>query len=144
MNVTGAVKMPEKNWPNPDLPGVPMFAERDGAHVFENENDEDLHLVYHWDSGKQCWSDFPVNTTKQWDRKQSLQDYKYVGPVLTPMQINEMLAAERERCAVIADAKRDAVWDGKIGSLAKDKLRTGYAQSAITIGEAIRNLGAAP
>lgn len=67
----------------------------------------------------------------------------YHGPVLTPTQINEMLAAERERCAVIADAKRDAVWDGKIGSLANDKLRTGYAQSAITIGEAIRNLGSA-
>lgn len=125
--------MTTQNWPDPKRPGVPMFAERDGAHVFENENDEDLHLVYHWDSGKQCWSDFPVNTTKQWDRKPSLQDYKYVGPVLTPTQINEMLAAERQWCA---DACRAMSFDSHYTKTQRDALEEAE--------NAIRNLGAAP
>ena len=127
--------MTTQNWPDPKRPGVPMFPERDGAHVFENENDEDLHLVYHWNSGKQCWSDFPVNTTKQWDLKPSLQDYKYVGPVLTSTQINEMLAAERERCAKACEAEQIPDF-----SMPEQWHNNGCKCSA----RAIRNLGAAP
>ena len=138
--------MTTQNWPDPKRPGAPMFPERDGAHVFENENDEDLHLVYHWNSGKQCWSDFPVNTTKQWDLKPSLQDYKYVGPVLTSAQINEMLAAERERAAKAAQEVSDTYYEQRQESESDNERiyadeRMFAAQECV---EAIRNLGAAP
>ena len=125
--------MTTQNWPDPKRPGVPMFSDRDGAHVFENENDEDLHLVYHWNSEKQCWSDFPVNTTNQWDLNPNLQDYKYVGPVLTPAQINETMAAERDRCA---DACRAMSFDNHYTKTQRDALEE--------VETAIRNLGAAP
>ncbi|WP_155738477.1 hypothetical protein [Acetobacter pasteurianus] len=98
--------------------------------------------VWQWSTKRKAWNDTVLHPNFVLPKNMAWR--KYYGPVFSPTQINEMLAAERERCAVIADAKRDAVWDGKIGSLAKDKLRTGYAQAAITIGEAIRNLGDAP
>ncbi|AOW48415.1 hypothetical protein [Acetobacter ascendens] len=128
------------NWPDPTRPGVPMFPERDGWHALEdNERKE-----YWWDAHCSCWTT-SEDGEFSWipDDMSSVLGFSYIGPVLTPTQINEMMAVERERCAVIADARRDAVWDGKIGSLAKDKLRAGYAQAAIRIAKAIRNLGEA-
>lgn len=91
------------NWPNPERPGVPLFADRDGAHVFEYDNDSDLLIVYHWDSKESCWLEFPTGSRKEWDKRPDLDVLKYHGPVLTPTQIAEMLAGERDRCAKVCE-----------------------------------------
>ena len=78
------------NWPDPSRPGVPMFPERDGWHVMEGRVAGQTALTHwngrEWGGGEQVRA---LNTSPEW--------YRYVGPVLTPTQINEMLAAERKR-----------------------------------------------
>ena len=109
------------NWPDPNRPGVPMFPDQEGWHVMEGRVAGQTALTHwngrEWGGGEQVRA---LNTSPEW--------YRYVGPVLTPAQINEMLAAERERCAVTCEG------------LAKDCLP--YRPSEIAV--AIRKLGAAP
>ncbi|WP_406238142.1 hypothetical protein ACF3NX_12470 [Acetobacter orientalis] len=81
------------NWPNPERPGVPLFPERDGLHVIRTPLGTEF--LVKWDSVglrllNLSGSSVPV------ERHPKLS---YVAPVLTPTQIAEMLAGERERCA---------------------------------------------
>lgn len=122
------------NWPNPERPGWPMFPERDGAHAFEYDNDSDLLVVYHWDSKEFCWLEFPKGSSKEWDKRPDLDGLKYHGPVLTPTQIAEMLAGERERAAQEAICIGES-WNGT---------ELSPTNTARHIAHAIRNLGDAP
>ena len=117
-------------------PSVPLFADRDGAHVFEydNDSDSDLLIVYHWDSKESCWLEFPTGSRKGWDKRPDLDVLKYHGSVLSPAQIAEMLAAERERAAQEAICIGES-WNGT---------ELSPTNTARTIAHAIRNLGAAP
>lgn len=109
--------MTTQNWPDPKRPGVPLFPERDGWHNFvghhvpcAEEDDTDspelsptyLYCCW-WDSEGQAWSGFDE---APWDLEEcadSLADMEYYGPVLTPTQLTELLAGERERCAKLCE-----------------------------------------
>ncbi|ANA12886.1 hypothetical protein [Acetobacter oryzifermentans] len=116
------------NWPDPNSPGVPMFPERDGWHVMEGRVAGQTALTHwngrEWGGGEQVRA---LNTSPEW--------YRYVGPVLTPTQINEMLAAERERIkSMVARACEGNI----ITASQRDMLIAGIDSET-----AIRNLGAA-
>ncbi|KXV79705.1 hypothetical protein AD953_01325, partial [Acetobacter malorum] len=90
---------PPTNWPNPERPGYPMFPERDGKHVIDVDPEGPKNeLVYYWKEKQQIWVEYdhegPDDALEGYD----LIGWSYVGPVLTPEQIAEMLAGERERC----------------------------------------------
>ncbi|ANA14197.1 hypothetical protein [Acetobacter oryzifermentans] len=121
--------MTDTNWPDPNRPGVPMFHERDGWHVMEGRVAGQTALTHwngrEWGGGEQVRA---LNTSPEW--------YRYVGPVLTPTQINEMLAAERERIKSMVVRACNA--GNIINVLQRDMLIAGIDSET-----AIRNLGAA-
>lgn len=98
--------MTPTNWPNPERPGVPMFPERDGTHVFYRiDNGEER--IADWHNAKKEYANAPY-----WSRTPAdmARYYKYghcISVKLTPTQIAEMLAGERERCAKVCDALAD-------------------------------------
>ena len=122
--------MTTQNWPDPNRPGVPMFPERDGWHALENNERKE----YWWDAHCSCWTT-SEDGEFSWipDDMSSVLGFSYIGPVLTPTQINEMLAAERQWCA---DACRAMSFDGHYTKTQRDALEEAEI--------AIRNLGAAP
>ncbi len=84
------------NWPNPERPGVPLFPERSGRHYVGT------HLLF-WYSDIQQWVTVsPIRACKE---PEAFAGDEYHGPVLTPTQIAEMLAGERERCADVCRAE---------------------------------------
>ncbi|GBR60815.1 hypothetical protein AA18889_2481 [Acetobacter senegalensis DSM 18889] len=113
------------NWPNPERPGVPMFPERGGWHILVDGG----QCACYWHPGKSWWwnENKRVYMTLDDIAKQTCC-VEYIGPVLTPAQIAEMLAAERERCAVECD------------KLASEFLPCHTSEYA----SAIRNLGDVP
>ncbi|MCG4258164.1 hypothetical protein [Acetobacter senegalensis] len=131
------------NWPNPERPGVPMFPDRDGLHVLKWGNspiliwDKDPHPqaameIWEWDSKTQKWG---IILAKNMVR----EGYSYISPILTPTQISEMLAAEREQCAVAIEKEKPTEDDACRSQYLNTKFHT------ISRGAAeIRNLGAAP
>ncbi|OUJ06617.1 hypothetical protein [Acetobacter malorum] len=96
------------NWPNPERPGVPMFPERDGWHWLSNRPNDDPFPA-EWSHEDYC----NAETEWSWDMGEEREDaYEmkglyYHGPCLTPTQISEMLAGERERCATACDKLAD-------------------------------------
>lgn len=87
-----------KNWPNPERPGVPLFPERDGWHAIGLT----IKQVKWWDAANKYWWDSEKRYYLTLDEvAYRVPEYRYIGPVLTPTQIAEMLAGERE-CAVNA------------------------------------------
>lgn len=107
------------NWPNPERPGVPMFPERDGFHIIGR-------LAWKWHAASELW-DGVANPDE-------FGTFYYVGPCLTPTQISEMLAGEREKCAQEALHIGES-WDGT---------KLSPCNTARQIAQAIRNLGDAP
>lgn len=92
------------NWPDPTRPGVPMFPDRDGKHVIDvDPRGQKTELVYYWKAERQVWVEYDYQDADDALEGYDLIGWVYVGPVLTPTQIAEMLAAERERCAVECD-----------------------------------------
>lgn len=149
------------NWPDPERPGVPMFPERDGWHNFvghhvprvEEEDDTNspaLSPTYlyscWWDSEGKAWSGFDE---APWDLEEcsdSLADMEYHGPCLTPTQISEMLAAERERCVealqeVSEEYRKNAQ---EIGTVTATNSTEEKIEAVDDCWVKIRNLGAAP
>ncbi|MFT8439876.1 hypothetical protein [Acetobacter fabarum] len=122
------------NWPNPERPGVPLFPERDGWHWLSyGQNQEPV--PFEWSSEE--FSDAP--TEWAWGTDDGPEDayemarrFCYHGPCLTPTQIAELLAGERERCAKLCED-------------AYEKSGRDFEYLACNgIAAQIRNLGAAP
>lgn len=82
------------NWPDPERPGVPMFPEQDGWHMTTHSGATSPTVSF-WCASEEVWksgaSSYPPNYLAHPMRK-------YIGPILTPTQITELLAGERERC----------------------------------------------
>lgn len=127
------------NWPDPNRPGVPLFPEQEGWHVMEGRSAGQTALTHwngiEWGGGEQVRA---LNTSPEW--------YRYVGPVLSPTQINEMLAAERERCVKVTTEVSDTYYAHREEAESDDERI--YADermcAAQECAEAIRNLGDAP
>lgn len=86
------------NWPDPARPGVPPNPEKDGLYAMRID---EKFIVRYWSSARQHYSLVPG-----WKKGISPSDasvFTFCGEILTPAQIAEMLAAERERCAKVCD-----------------------------------------
>lgn len=118
------------NWPIPDLPGVPMFPEKRGWHMLDRD-------IWEWCPTRQAWNDTVLHTN--FVKAKNMAWRKYHGPVLTPAQIAEMLAGERERICLMIERNLDASC-----SLLPPAGKTLLKAAAEDITDAIRNLGAAP
>lgn len=117
------------NWPNPERPGWPLFPERDGWHVLRAFG---CVTIEWWSADAQAFDNY-------YDPEYTV----YEHACLTPEQIAEMLAAERERCAkVCARLKTEVseVYGIGLSTTASARIVRAY----VTAEKAIRNLGAAP
>lgn len=120
------------NWPNPERPGVPMFPERDGLHIVLGPFDENPALVL-WKFKTRTYLKAGVEFTPEELLGGAII---YHGPCLTPTQISEMLAGERERCV---DACRNGTKDVPTG----DAAALAYNVGRLSCVSDIRNPGAA-
>lgn len=123
------------NWPNPDRPGEPLFAERDGLHVVLGPFDETPVLILWRAQDRTYLKDGVVFAPNELLGGAIM----YHGPVLAPEQIAEMLAAERERICLMIERSLDASC-----GLLPPAGRTLIKAAAEDVTEAIRNLGDAP
>ncbi|CCT58542.1 hypothetical protein [Acetobacter pasteurianus] len=128
----------DANWPDPNCPGEPMFPERDGKHVFEIELYPGF-VVWEWSAKNKEYGGISYEAEITYSPEEMAREYKYVGPALTPAQITEMLAAERERTAKEAEKHRSDANPHAISDW--DVVQTSTAND---IAKAIRKLGAAP
>ena len=78
-------------WPDPAHPGVPLNPERDGWHWLVKG---DFYTAALWHRGH-----FTFLFTKIWPEELSQLDMTYIGPALTPAEVD----------ARVADARRDAL-----------------------------------
>lgn len=118
------------NWPNPERPGIPLFPENNGKHILiDKESGNELSAE--WNSADEEWL-----LPNGWlSAKNAAKNYAYaecVSVELTPTQIAELLAGERERCAKLLEDAYE-----KTG---KDFEYLG----CLSCANEIRNLGAAP
>ena len=132
------------NWPNPERPGVPMFPERDGWHL--------LRISGFVEACR--WR--PLEKAKEWLTTVGIVfssadlalpgAAEYIGPHLTPTQIAELLAGERERCAKECDAVATVASSNWRATACDSDNRAGDAaeETAELCAQKIRNLGAAP
>ena len=145
MKIAMKVKiMTDTNWPNPERPGVPLFPDRDGKHVFEMGLYPGF-VVWEWSAKNKEYGGISYEAEIVYSPEEMAREYKYVGAVLTPAQIAEMLAAERERAAEIARRHmNDAA--GRMQADAGEAWVRAYAKRDMANGiEAeIRNLGDVP
>ncbi|MGG6429483.1 hypothetical protein ACQ5TV_05815 [Acetobacter ghanensis] len=128
-----------KNWPNPERPGVPMFPNITARHVLENKRRRALKLVL-WDHDQDHYcTEIGYVTPHQMIGV----DWEYYAPVLTPAQIAEMLAGERERCAKECDEK--AVFANneaeEAGSHEAERYWRGEHCAATFCADVIRSMG---
>ncbi len=118
--------MTTQNWPDPKRPGVPYRYEDTRLildHILMRRSGKALvRARFHWDAGS--GGNWQLRNGHWMSAADAALRFTYVCPALTPTQINEMLAAERERCA-------------------EEAQRLGFSPSG-EIAKAIRNLGAAP
>lgn len=128
--------MTPTNWPNPERPGYPMFPERDGWHAIGLT----IKQVKWWDAANKYWWDSEKRYYLTLDEVAfCVPEYRYDGPILTPTQIAEMLAGERERCIAAIEREKPSEDDACRSQFLNGKF---YALSR-AVGE-IRNLRAAP
>lgn len=93
------------NWPNPELPGYPMFPERDGWHMTTRSGVTSPTISF-WRASEEVWKSGSSSYTPDY-LAHPLR--KYIGPCLTPKQIAEMLAGERKRIATWVATQRNDV-----------------------------------
>ncbi|MGV4855813.1 hypothetical protein [Acetobacter senegalensis] len=131
------------NWPNPERPGVPLFPWRDGWHVLDTAPKVlGSELVYYWKAEHQVWVEYDYEGLDDALEEYDLIGWAYVGPCLTPTQIAEMLAKERERCAKICDtlkARERETYGIGLSTTAVERTAKAYD----TAGYMIRKLGEA-
>lgn len=128
------------NWPNPERPGVPPNSDVSGWYWIKIGH---LERPLYWDSGKTSWFTTNQSGSPRWICS---QNWKFLGPVLTPTQLTELLAGERERCVealqeVAEEYRKNAEEVGTV-------MATNSAEEKIEAVDdcwvKIRNLGDAP
>ncbi|ASL39503.1 hypothetical protein CBI36_02905 [Acetobacter oryzifermentans] len=81
------------NLPEPTRPSIPMFPDRDGRHLIGLGGGV---IIAFWRADKK-WLVCDDNHDLGFCASEKVQFLDYIGPVLTPAQINEMLATESKR-----------------------------------------------
>ena len=88
-------------WPDADHPGVPLNPERDGVHQLNLDGDV---LQAHWWSDAYHWTWL----TMQWTPKVCARaNYRYLGPCLTPAEVEAKVKAARNAALEEAAAWHD-------------------------------------
>lgn len=95
------------NWPNPERPGVPMFPERNGEHKV---NYNRRGVIALWFAEQRLWWVYDTDEYFHQTEAETVFTY-YHGPILTPTQIAELLAGERERCAQATEKEKPTMDD---------------------------------
>ncbi|MFT9025972.1 hypothetical protein [Acetobacter indonesiensis] len=133
--------MTPTNWPDPAREGYPLFSGNNGKHTLIDKN-TGHEINAEWNSADDEW----LMPDSWLSAKNTAKHFAYLRcdtVELTRAQIAEMLAAERERCAVALDRLKNKESEmygvGLMTARAEITIRA-FASGA----EAIRNLGAAP
>jgi hypothetical protein len=80
-------------WPNPDKPGVPLNSDRHGWHWLLQPVTERPWIIA-WNPDWNYWGAFPGISPNDMGHPK-LRGYKYLGPVLTPIEADALrLAAD--------------------------------------------------
>lgn len=80
------------SWPNPERPGWPPNPDKDGLYALRAGA---AFMARYWSATRQHYTSVPG-----WKRGMSPFDassFDFAGEILTPTQISEMLAGEREK-----------------------------------------------
>lgn len=116
-----------------------MFPERDGWHWLSLEGASPIPVEWNADHAPVAFDDWGWALGDYDDDlhspEKAAKSMCYHGPCLTPTQIAEMLAAERERCAKVCEERRLPDF-----SMPEQWYNNGCDHCS----NAIRNLGAAP
>ncbi len=127
--------MTTQNWPDPKRKGYPLFPDRDGKHVLV-EKKTGNHIDADWYEADAEY--FIPNGSMKTKHAGECYVYSHCESVsLTPAQINEMLAAERER--IKSMVTRACNLGNIITPRQRDMIIAGVDSET-----AIRDLGAAP
>lgn len=114
-----------------------MFPNISGRHVLENKRRRSLKLVL-WDHEQEHYC---TEVGYMTSGNMVAMDWEYYAPCLTPTQIAELLAGERERCLTIAI---DEQWNFPSNPINQTKEAATAFKACERIIEKIRNLGTAP
>lgn len=125
------------NWPNPERPGVPMFPEREGRHLLRISGFVEACRWRPLEKAEEWMTAMGKIFSSAGLARPGVAEY--IGPVLTPTQIAELLAGERERCCDIVANRAP----GNFHDLPERDAQI-LTNMAEDICEAIRSLGAAP
>ena len=128
------------NWPNPERPG-------DLCRPPEGTKSETYHWLdcgyltpFAWREGDDgaWWSNGDEDTLYS-PAQMSDWGWKYVSPCLTPTQISDFLAGERERCAKECERLKPSM-----DEIIENSFFGVRGVALVDAASAIRNLGAAP
>ncbi|MDN7355528.1 hypothetical protein [Acetobacter senegalensis] len=129
------------NWPDLKRPGWPPNPERDGLYALYVGG---ALMARHWSAVRQFYTSVPG-----WPRGMSpfeASAFDFAGEILTPTQITEMLAAERERCLAAFHEHGERAklgWNGSSSDEEKQYWR-GALNTFQECCDEIRNLGDTP
>lgn len=136
--------MTTQNWPDPKRPGVPYRYEDTRLildHILMRRSGKALvRARFHWDAGS--GGNWQLRNGHWMSAADAALRFTYVCPALTPTQINEMLAAERERCILACKNEGKAFESPEYSGGKSNAWGELFAVSECI--EAIRNLGDAP
>jgi hypothetical protein len=115
--------MTDNNWPDPARPGVPMNPERDGWHWVQRvdkgfvPSPRIVLWTDDWASGQFSWDAVGYEA----DEQKLGRDFRYLGPCLTPAEVDARVAQARRDALEEAARWHDeqAVWMTKGRRLAK-------------------------
>jgi len=103
-------------WPDPARPGVPLNPERDGWHWLRTPDDQTA--PYEWRTAGECergrWPSHWVSGVDEWKGT----DCAYLGPCLTPTDLEAAVQAERAACAECVASFGDGAFGTKRAALA--------------------------
>ena len=125
------------NWPNPEQIGVPPNSDVSGWHWVMRLCEL---LAVKWDAPSRSWrsGNHSYYTGPDW-----VLNWEYCSPILTPTQLTELMAEERERTAKKAQEISDKYYDERENA-DNDDDRV-YADERMCAAQecavAIRNLG---
>ncbi|MFS8369233.1 hypothetical protein [Acetobacter indonesiensis] len=129
--------MTPTNWPNPERPGEPPNPEKDGLYAMRID---EKFIVRYWSTARQHYS-----LVQGWKKGMSPFDasvFTFCGEILTPEQINEMLAAARERAVSACQSQKEVFESPEYAGGPLGAVMERFACDRCI--EEIRNLGAAP
>lgn len=114
--------MTDTNWPNPNLPGVPMFPERKAWHMLDRN-------VWEWCPSRQEWNDTVLHPS--FVKAKDMAWRKYQGIVLTHTQITELQTEDQKRLDWLGGNERGIITYSDKGTYIKTEHGSTYVDQDI-------------